>query len=84
MGRGELAKPMSGRNIDLAQAAARQGLAVPDASKLEDLFSAARALETPARTVLAGYSGEPPERPASDIDCHVESDQIRSQQDCLS
>ena len=75
MGRSEQAEAIAGRDADLAQAAARKRLAVLHALGIENLFSAARALELPARTIHAGYSGEPAKRPAGDVNCHVDSDE---------
>ncbi|KQR77000.1 hypothetical protein ASG35_12030 [Burkholderia sp. Leaf177] len=63
MGCSETAKALAGRNVDLAQAATRQSLAVPYATNLDNLFDAARALETPTRTVLAGNRSEPAKGP---------------------
>jgi hypothetical protein len=36
----------------------------------ENLFGTARAFETAARTVLAGYCSEPAKRPTGHVDCH--------------
>jgi hypothetical protein len=75
MGRSEAAKAMAGRDLDLAQAATRQGFAIPYAPGLKNLFDAACALESPTRTVLAGNRGKPAKRPASNINCHIGSGQ---------